>query len=47
MTTSEKEVKKGTVSIYHVGTKDQIADIFTKPLEEGIFRRLRVKLMGW
>ncbi len=42
-----EEVKKGTVSIYHVGTKEQIADIFTKPLQEGLFRSLRVKLMGW
>jgi hypothetical protein len=42
-----EEVKKGTISIYHVGTKEQIADIFTKPLEEGLFRSLREKLMGW
>jgi hypothetical protein len=42
-----EEVKKGTVSIYHVGTKEQIADICTKPLEEGLFRSLREKLMGW
>ncbi len=42
-----KEVKKGTISIYHVGTKDQIADIFTKPLEESLFKKLRVKLMVW
>jgi len=27
-----EEVKKGTISIYHVSTKDQMADIFTKPL---------------
>jgi hypothetical protein len=42
-----EEVKKGTVSIYHIGTKKQIADIFNKPLEEGLFRSLREKLMGW
>jgi len=42
-----EEVKKGTVSIYHVGTKDQIADIFTKPLDESLFKSLRVKVMGW
>ena len=33
-----EEVKKETVSMYHVGTKEQIADIFTKPLEEGLFK---------
>jgi hypothetical protein len=27
-----EEVKKGTISIYHVGTEDQVADIFTKAL---------------
>jgi hypothetical protein len=41
-----EEIKKGTVSIYHLGTKDQIADIFTKPLDESIFKSLRVKLLG-
>jgi hypothetical protein len=41
-----EEVKKRTVSIYHVGTTEQIADIFNKPLEYGLFRSLRVKLMG-
>jgi hypothetical protein len=29
-----EEVKKGTVSIYHDRTKDQISDIFIKPLEK-------------
>jgi hypothetical protein len=42
-----EEVKKGTVSINHVGTKDQIADIFTKPLEESLFKKLRERIMGW
>jgi hypothetical protein len=42
-----EEVKKGTVSIYHVGTKEQIADIFTKALDEGLFTSLRKKIMGW
>ncbi len=31
-----EEVKKGTISIHHVSTMDQMADIFTKPLEEGL-----------
>jgi hypothetical protein len=42
-----EEVKKGTVSIYHVGTKDQIADILTKALDEGLFTSLRMKILGW
>ena len=41
-----EEVKKGTITIYHVGTKDQIADIFTKPLNEEQFQKLRYKIMG-
>jgi len=42
-----EEVKKGTISIYHVSTKDQMADIFTKPLEEGQFTKLRMRMIGW
>jgi hypothetical protein len=42
-----EEVKKGTISIYHIGTKDWMADIFTKPLEEGIFTKFRQRMMGW
>jgi len=40
-----EEVRKGTVSIYH--TKDQIADIFTKPLPEASFVKFRERMMGW
>jgi hypothetical protein len=29
-----EEVKKGTISIYHTRTEEQIVDIFTKPLPE-------------
>jgi hypothetical protein len=42
-----EEVKKGTISICHVSTKDQMADIFTKPLEEGQFTKLRKSMIGW
>ena len=42
-----EEVKKGTIKVYHVGTEEQIADIFTKALDEGLFRRFRVRMMGW
>ena len=27
-------VEKGKIELYHVSTEDQIADIFTKPLDE-------------
>ena len=42
-----EEVKKGTISIYHVGTKEQIADILTKALGEDLYQALRYKIMGW
>jgi hypothetical protein len=35
---------KGDIVISHVGTNDQLADIFTKPLDEQRFRELRSKL---
>jgi hypothetical protein len=40
-------VKKGTISIYHTRTEEQIADIFTKPLSEQPFMKFREKMMGW
>jgi hypothetical protein len=42
-----EEVKKRTISIYHTRTGDQIVDIFTKPLPEVPFVKLREKMMGW
>jgi hypothetical protein len=33
---------KGDVAISHVGTNDQLADIFTKPLDEKRFRELNI-----
>ena len=36
-----------TISIDHVSTTEQIADIFTKPLPRVQFERLRRKLMTW
>jgi len=42
-----EEVKKGTVSIYHVATGKQMADIMTKPLDETLLERHRKKMMGW
>jgi hypothetical protein len=42
-----EEVRKGTISINHTRTEDQIADIFTKPLPEVPFVKFREKMMGW
>jgi hypothetical protein len=36
-----------TITIQHISTKDQIADIFTKPLPRDQFGKLRTPLMGW
>ena len=40
-------VDRGAVSIEHISTTEQIADIFTKPLTEQPFTYLRKKLCGW
>ena len=35
------------VTVLKIDTKDQIADIFTKPLPKDQFETLRMMLMGW
>ena len=40
-------VEKGMIKILSIGTKEQIADILTKPLECNSFKYLRKKLNGW
>jgi hypothetical protein len=37
-------VKRGEIDIIHVGTQEQLADIFTKPLDEARFHELRHEL---
>ena len=37
-------VLKGDISIDHVSTEDQLADMFTKPLDEKRFSKLRCEL---
>jgi hypothetical protein len=36
-----------TISIEHISTKDQVADMFTKPLAHVQFHKLRSRLMHW
>ena len=40
-------VRDKKVSIHHVGTLHQTADIFTKPLDQNLFQRHRKEMMGW
>ena len=40
-------VKNKTIRIEAIHTKEQIADIFTKPLDKHQFEYLRNKLIGW
>ena len=42
-----EHVKNGSISIHPIDTKEQTADIFTKPLDESLFKYLRNKLCGW
>jgi hypothetical protein len=36
--------QKGNIKIAYINTKDQLADIFTKPLDEKTFTKLRNEL---
>ena len=40
-------VRNQKVGIFPINTKEQIADIFTKPLYKGAFEYLREKLLNW
>ena len=40
-------VSQGKVTIITVSSEEQIADIFTKPLAEGLFYKFRQQIMGW
>ena len=42
-----QHVENGSISIHPIDTKEQTADIFTKPLDESLFIYLRKKLNGW
>jgi hypothetical protein len=36
--------EKGDIDLYHIDTQNQITDIFTKPLDQAQFARLRGEL---
>ena len=40
-------VERKQITVQHVDTKEQLADIFTKPLPRPAFLYLRHKLLGW
>ena len=40
-------IEKGLISIEHVPSRDQLANIFTKPLSCQQFHNLRDQIMGW
>jgi len=40
-------VDKGYISLHAIGTKEQAADIFTKPLSQNAFERHRQFIMNW
>jgi len=41
------ELGPAPITVEKIGTTDQLADLFTKPLPKDVFERLRLKLMGW
>ena len=41
-----EHMEQGKVTIHPVSTKDQIADLLTKPLPESEFERLKQRIMG-
>ena len=43
----QDQVRQGILEIVKVGTHDNLADIFTKPLGKVKFQHLRRLLMGW
>ena len=44
---NEQSNPTGCLKLKYVGTKDQLADIFTKPLNESLFEKLRLTINGW
>ena len=42
-----EEINKRKIKLYKIETKEQLGDIFTKPLPKVTFEYLRKKMMGW
>ena len=42
-----EKVNDGSVSIHPIDTREQLADILTKPLDEALFKHMRKGLLGW
>jgi hypothetical protein len=42
-----EHVRQGVIQIFAIGTEDQVADIFTKPLSQNLFLKHRKKLLLW
>ena len=40
-------IQNGSVSVHHMRTEEQMADIFTKPLNQDLFQRHRERIIGW
>ena len=40
-------VQQGTITVTHVSTEEQLADIFTKPLCTALFLKHRQVILGW
>ena len=40
-------IKREDITVEHISTKEEIADMFTKPLLRDQFKKLREKLLGW
>ena len=38
--------KKGIINLKYIPTKDNLADIFTKPLKKDIFENIRDRMIG-
>ena len=42
-----EHVRKRLIQLIPIGTEDQIADIFTKPLPQNAFLKHRTKMLHW
>ena len=40
-------VTRGEITLHPISTLDQIADFLTKPVNESILKKLRIRILGW